>query len=95
MKYLVVGEYDPNNMDAMFKKAKEFLEDKEKHPEHYPDTIFPTHFMLDKDKYMAVWETDVQEKNANKIAFMLPEVKYEVIPLLDGKTLLKQHMEKK
>jgi len=95
MKYLVVGEYDPAKMDAMLKKAKEYLEDKEKHPDRYPETIFPTHFMVNKDKYMAVWETNDQEKNSNKIAFMLPEVKYEVIPLLEGKTILKQYMKKK
>ena len=95
MKYLVVGEYNPDNMDVIFKKGKAYLEDKAKHPERYPDTIFPTHFMLDKDKYMAIWETDDQEKNANKISFMLPEVTYEVIPLLDGRTIMKQYMEKK
>ncbi len=93
MKYLVVGSYNPDNMDAIFKKGKEYLEDKEKHPDRYPDTIFPTHFMLDKDKYMAIWETDDQEKNANKIEFMLPEARYEVIPLLDARTFEKQYME--
>lgn len=94
MKYLVVGEYDPDNMDAHFKKAKEYLEDKEKHPDRYPDTSFPVHFMLNKAKFMAIWDTDDQEKNANKIAFMLPEVRYKVIPLMDGRTFMKQYMER-
>jgi hypothetical protein len=93
MKYLVVGEYNPDNMEAIFKKGKEYLEDKEKHPDRYPDTIFPTHFMLDKDKYMAIWETDDKEKNANKIEFMLPEATYKVYPLLDAKTFEKQYTE--
>lgn len=90
MKYLVVGEYDPVNMYAVFKKGKAYREDKEKQPDRYPDTIFPTHFMVDKDKYMAIWETDDPEKNENKIGFMSPEVKYEVYPLLDAKTFEKQ-----
>ena len=93
MKYLVIGEYNPDNMNAQFKKAKEFYEDKEKYPDRYPDTIFPTHFMLNKSNFMAVWDTDDQEKIANKIAFMLPEVWYKVIPLLDGMTFMKQYME--
>ena len=93
MKYLVVGEYDPDNMDAVFEKGKKYREDKKKHPDRYPDTIFPTHFMLDKDKFMAIWDTDDQEKNANKIAFMLPEVRYKVIPILDAPTFEKQYME--
>jgi len=93
MKYLVVGEYDPDNIDAMLKKAKEYEEDKEKHPDRYPDSLVPAHFMLNTVKFMAIWDTDDQEKMANKIAFMLPEVKYEVIPLLSGKTFMKQYME--
>jgi hypothetical protein len=94
MKFLVVGEYDPYNMLAVFKKGKAYREDKEKHPDRYPDTIFPTHFMLGEDKYMAIWETDDPEKNANKIEFMLPEAKYEVYPLMDAKTFEKQHGRK-
>jgi hypothetical protein len=93
MKYLVVGEYNPDNMNALAKKAKEYDEDKEKHPGRYPDAPVPAHFMLNKAKFMAIWDTDDQEQIANKIAFMLPEVKYEVIPLLDGRTFLKQYME--
>lgn len=93
LKYLVIGESNPNNMDAQFKKAKEWFEDKEKHPDKYPDTIFPTHFMLNKSKFIAVWDTDDQEKITNKIAFMLPEVWYKVIPLIDGMTFMKQYME--
>jgi hypothetical protein len=93
MKYLVLGEYDPENMDAHFKKAKEFSEDKKKHPDRYPDSLVPAHFMLNTNMFMAIWDTDDQEKIANKIAFMLPEVQYEVIPLLDGKMFMKQYME--
>jgi hypothetical protein len=95
MKYLVVGEYDPDNIDAMFKKAKEWMEDKEKHPGRYPDSLVPSHHMLNTSKFMAIWDTDDQVQMANKIAFMLPEVKYEVIPLLSGKTFMKQYMEVK
>lgn len=93
MKYLVVGEYNPDNMDALNKKQKEYPEDKEKHPDRCPETSFPTHFMLNKANFMAIWDTDDQEKIANKIAFMLPEVRYKVIPLLDGRTFMKQYME--
>ena len=93
MKYLVVGEYDSNNMDGLAKKEKEYDEDKEKHPGRYPDAPVPAHFMLNKAKFMAIWDTDDQEKMANKIAFMLPEVRYNVIPLLEGRKFLKQYME--
>ena len=49
--------------------------------------------MLNKSNFMAVWDTDDQEKIANKIAFMLPEVWYKVIPLIDGITFMNQYME--
>ena len=91
MKYLVIAEYDPDNMFAAFKKGKAYLEDKERNPDRYPATIFPTHFMLDEDKYMAIWETDDPEKNANKIEFMSPEAKYKVYPLMDAKSFEKMH----
>ena len=69
------------------------MEDKEKHPDRYPDSLFPAHHMLNTAKFMAIWDTDDQVQMANKMAFMLPEVKYEVIPLLSGKTFMKQYME--
>jgi hypothetical protein len=31
---------------------------------------------------MAVWDTDDPEKVARKLQFMLPEVSYELIPLI-------------
>lgn len=95
MKYLVIGEYDPNNTEGMLKKAEAWMEDKEKHPDRYPDSLFPAHHMLNSAKFFAIWVTDDEEKMANKIAFMLPEVKYEVIPLVSGKTFMKQYMEVK
>ena len=93
MKYLVFGEYDPEDMDAQFKKAKEYAVDKELHPDKYPKTSYPVHFMLNKPAIMAVWDTDNEDSIANKIAFMLPEVRYQVIPLVDAKLFMDKYMK--
>ena len=93
MKYLVVGEYDPGNMDALTKKSKQYDEDRERHPGRYPDAPVPAHMMMEGDKFMVIWDTDDEEKMANKIAFMLPEVRYKVIPIMDAREFLKQYLE--
>ena len=93
MKYLVIGEYDPEDMDAQFKKAKQYAVDKEMHPDKYPKTSYPVHFMLNKPAIMAVWDTDNEDAIANKIAFMLPEVRYQVIPLVDAKLFMDKYIE--
>ena len=93
MKYLVIGEYDPDDMDAQFKKAEEYAEVKRKNPNKFPKTSYPVHFMLNEPAIMAVWDTDDEETIANKIAFMLPEVVYTVIPLVDAKLFMKTYIE--
>jgi FixJ family two-component response regulator len=49
--------------------------------------------MMEGDKFMVIWDTDDEEKMANKIAFMLPEVRYKVIPIMDTREFLKQYLE--
>jgi hypothetical protein len=54
MKYLVIGEYDPDKTEAMLQKAKAWMEDKEKHSDRYPDSLFPSHHMLNSAKFFAI-----------------------------------------
>ena len=42
----------------------------------------------------AVWEA-TPEQAANKVEFMLPEVKYSLVPIVDGKEFLKPYMDVK
>jgi hypothetical protein len=42
-------------------------------------------------KAIAIWQTDSPEKLAYKMAFMLPEVSYEVIPLISFDDWFKQY----
>jgi hypothetical protein len=51
--------------------------------------------MLDKPAIMAVWDTDDEVTIANKIVFMLPEVRYKIIPLVDARLFMKQYIELK
>jgi hypothetical protein len=51
MKYLVIGEYDPDETKAMLEKAKAWMEDKEKHHDRYPESLFSAHHMLNTNNF--------------------------------------------
>ena len=84
MKYLVLAELNMEHRDTWPAKAQKWAKVHGKHAEMFPEFPMGFHFFANssKAKAMAVWDTDDPEKVARKLQFMLPEVSYELIPLI-------------
>ncbi len=94
MKYLVFLDFDHTSMMDMAKKAKAFDAEKKERPELYPTVPFDAHLMYEGKQGFAVWDA-TPEQIARKVAYMLPEVKYTVVPVVDARDFLKVYMEVK
>ena len=94
MKYLAFLDFDHTPMMDMAKKAQAYEAEKKNTPEKYPKVPFDAHIMHEGKQGFAVWEA-TPEQVARKVAFMLPEVKYTLIPITDAREFLKIYMEVK
>jgi len=94
MKYLAVLNYVEKDMAKLAKKSQEYDETKGKDPDKYPNVLFDAHVMCKGRKGFAVWEGD-EGQVARKVAFMLPEVEYTLIPVIDAGKFLQIYMEVK
>ena len=76
------------------KKAQAYDAEKKRHPSMYPEVPFDAHFMVKGKKGVAIWDA-TSEQVARKVAFMLPEVVYTLVPIIEGREFLKTYMEVK
>jgi hypothetical protein len=94
MKFLAILDYNHTSVEDMAKKGQAYEEEKKKHPDKYPETLFPMHSMYKGKTGFAVWEAD-EAQITRKVAFMLPEVHYTLIPIMDPSEGMKIYMEVK
>ena len=94
MKYLVLAKLNIEHRDKWPAKAQKWNEVHDKHADKFPEYPVDFHFFANSSeaKAMAVWDTDDPEKVARKLLFMLPEVSYELIPLIPAGDWFKAHM---
>ena len=93
MKFLVIANFRFEERDKWPAKAAAFAKAMEEHSERFPTFPVGLHIFANTTchKAIAIWETDSPEKLAYKLAFMLPEVSYEVIPLISFEDWFKQY----
>ena len=91
MKYLVLAKLNIEHRDKWPAKAQKWAEVHGKHPDKFPEYPMGLYFFANSSegKAMAVWDTDDPEKVARKLLFMLPEVSYELIPLISAEDWIK------
>jgi hypothetical protein len=95
MKYLALLNFEHSTIEEVEKKRKAFLKAKEDNPEKFPDFPVGGHIMAKGKRGFAIWETDDPVKIAYKIGFMLPEVKYTLIPGIEAGEFFKAYYEAK
>jgi hypothetical protein len=95
VKYLAILDFEHSTIEEVSKKANAFWEAHERNPEKFPEFPVGGHFMTKGKKGFAIWETDDPAKIAYKIGFMLPEVKYTLIPSIEGREFFKAYFESK
>ena len=94
MKYLVLVDFSIEDRDKFPAKAQAWAEVHGKHPEKFPEYPMGLYFFANSAKPggMAVWDTDDPEKVARKLLWMLPEISYELIPLISAEDWIKAYM---
>jgi hypothetical protein len=95
VKYLAILDFEHSTIEEVEKKRKAFWKAHKKYPEKFPDFPVKGHFMAKGKKGFAIWETDDPAKIAYKIGFMLPEVKYTLIPGIEAEKFFKAYFESK
>ena len=92
MKYLAILDYEHTEIMDLAKKAQAYEVEKKKYPDKYPEVPFDAHVMVKGKKGVAIWDA-TPEQVARKVAFMLPEVVYTLVPIIDGREFLRTYMD--
>jgi hypothetical protein len=92
MKYLAILDFEHADMKALAKKGMEYEELKKKDPDLWPGQFLDVYVMMKGWKAVAVWDA-TPEQIAHKVAYMYPEVKYTLIPIVHYQEFFKHYMQ--
>jgi hypothetical protein len=92
MKYLAILDFEHTDMKALAKKGMAYEEEKKKNPDLWPGQFLDVYITVKGWKAFAVWEA-TPEQIAHKVAYMLPEVKYTLIPIIHIQEFYKHYMQ--
>ena len=92
MKYLVKWEFDVDDMQKMIAKEMKYQTLQKEAPEKYPKNYIPLFYAPDGSVY-TIWEVDTPDQIANKLAYMMPEGKAKLVPLIDAGQMIQTYMK--
>jgi hypothetical protein len=94
VKYIVFWEFCPEDIDKVIKNVKTVAEDREKHPDKYPKSIFPSHEMGGKTKGFEIIEATPQQLIAD-INSWLGLVTLKFVPILKSSKVIEDYLKSK
>ncbi len=94
MKYLVKWEFDVDQVDALIAKEMKYQTLQKENPEKYPKNYIPLLAAPDGTIY-TIWEVDDPQQIANKVAYMMPEGKAKLVPLIESTKFIEAYMKLK
>ena len=92
MKYLAELDFEHADFKELMKKGMAYEEEKAKNPDEWPGQFLDVYFTVKGWKAIAIWDA-TPEQIANKIAYMLPEVKYTLTPIIHYQEFFKHYMK--
>lgn len=95
MKYIVFWEYEPTEIDKAVKKLKEFREVIKKNPDNYAKPITSNYTMSVGFKGFQLFEADTPEQLARMVLYYRPEVKFEIVHIMETKKTVSLFQETK
>lgn len=95
MKYFVTWELDSENVEKLIEKEIRYQELQKKFPEKYPKNVIPVYAVADGSKGITIWEVDDPEQIANKVAYMMPEAKAKIVPIIEAAKFMELYMKMK
>ena len=84
MKYLLYGEWNPEDSDKAVEKFKKIPAVREKFPELFPKILTGAYNFVGQTKGFAVYETDNPEQLQNLATYYMPYMKIKWIPIIDS-----------
>ena len=94
MKYIVFFEFCPEDFNKVIEKFLEFAEDSEKHPEKYPEILFPSHSMAGETKGFEVVEA-TPDQIANDTLFWMELVTLKFVPIFESAKIVEKYLKSK
>lgn len=94
MKYLVKWEFDSEKAEKLIEKEMKYQKLIKETPEKYPKNFIPLFSTPDGTVY-TIWEVDKPEQIANKIAYMMPEGRAKLVPLMETEKFIEAYMKTK
>ena len=95
MKFIAFCEYDPKDFDKVIEKFRQAMAEREKGTGKFPKQLFPAHSFGGLPKVIVILENPTEEQLNNLVAHYMPEMKIELVPLLDAETFIPTYMKMK
>ena len=94
MKYITFFEYCPEDFDKVVETYQAFGKDREKHPEKYPEVIFPSHGMAGRSKGFQIVEA-TSEQMRTAVLFWRGILRLKFVPILDSAKVVESYLKSK
>ena len=92
MKFLVVADYNWENLERVADSYRKIIDERERDPDSFTKVVFGAHTLVaelskkTKDiRTIAILEADSEEQLINQIFSLAPERDCQIIPLLEGR----------
>ena len=94
MKYIVFWEFCPEDIDKAVEKHQAFGKEVEKHPDKYPEILFPSHWMAGETKGFEVVEATSEQMTEDINAWM-GILKQKYVPILEPAKVIESYLKLK
>jgi len=92
-KYIVFFKYNPEDIDAVIKKAIKSIALAEESPEKYAKYLFPPHH-TGYSKGFSIIEVSDPEQIKRSMVYWFPELQQQFVPIIDNQEMIKAYKEK-
>lgn len=88
MNFIVFWEYDPDELEKVVKRLKEFEKELKKNPSKYPKMTFGPYLFGGESKGITVCDIEDDEQPVNFHLYFQAELKMSFVPIVEVDTAL-------
>jgi len=92
MKYILFWEFCPSDLDKVIEKSVKRTKMREKNPEKYLKTLFPSHSIGGQCKGFSVVEA-TPEQVRDYVLYSLPELQVNFKPLFESAKMIEDYQK--
>jgi len=83
MRFIVFWEYNPDDLEKVIKRLKEFEKEIKKNPKKYPKIVFGPYLFGGESKGISVCDIEGDEQPVNYHLFFQAELKMSFVPIVE------------